>query len=194
MTFITHKILLKTFRKHRCLSKKHKPLTKTFRKHPRFSIKTKFLRYFQNTQNLNGNFSPNHKSAPDCTFTKRRQLREVSTPNRDVWRGAALSGTNQRRCVKTERRRRAVARPLWVVLRGGIGGFRIKSPYSDADTEMKISTNSQRPKPKDQKPIAFIIHKILSKTFRNYRCLSKKHKTLSKSFRKHRRLSKNTNL
>ena len=47
-------------------------------------------------------------SAPTRTFTKRRQLREVSTPNKDVWRGAALSGTNQRRCVKTERRRRAV--------------------------------------------------------------------------------------
>ena len=103
-----HKTLSKSLRKHRRLSKKHKPLTRTFRKHPRFSIKTKFLRYFQNTQNLNGNFSPNHKSAPDCTFTKRRQLSEVSTPNRDVWRGAALSGTNQRRCVKTERRRRAV--------------------------------------------------------------------------------------
>ncbi|MCX8612216.1 hypothetical protein J3U62_01525 [Gilliamella sp. B3773] len=31
--------------------------------------------------------------------------------------------------------------------RGLLGGFRIKSPYSDADIVMKISTNYQRPKP-----------------------------------------------
>ena len=106
-----------------------------------FSIKTKVLDISKISQNPYHSLPQKQTSSPDCTFTKRRQLSEVSTPNKDVWRGAALSGTNQRRCVKTERRRRAVARPLWVVLRGGIGGFRIKSPYSDADTEIKISIN-----------------------------------------------------
>ena len=33
--------------------------------------------------------------------------------------------------------------------RGLLGGFRIKSPNSDADIVLKLSTNQQRPKPVD---------------------------------------------
>ena len=108
LNFTKNQCPSKSFRNYRCLSKKHKPLTRTFRKHPRFSIKTKVLSISKISQNPYRYLSQKQTNAPDRTFTKRRQLSEVSTPNRDVWRGAALSGTNQRRCVKTERRRRAV--------------------------------------------------------------------------------------
>ena len=67
-------------------------------------------------------------SAPTRAFTKRRQLREVSTPNKDVWRGAALLGTNQRRCVKTERRRRAVEDRFGWCCEGVIRGISHKIP------------------------------------------------------------------
>ncbi len=116
---ITVLVLNKHTLNHKSKSKWICFLLRSFRKYLCFSIKTKVLDISKISQNQYHSLPQKQTSAPDCTFTKRRQLREVSTPNKDVWRGAALSGTNQRRCVKTERRRRVVVRPLWVVLRGG---------------------------------------------------------------------------
>ena len=109
-------------------------LLRSFRKHMCFSIKTKVLDISKISQNPYHSLPQKQTSAPDCTFTKRRQLREVSTPNRDVWRGAALSGTNQRRCVKTERRRRAVADRFGRCCEGVIRGISQKIPLIRTQT------------------------------------------------------------
>ena len=125
---------VKKFQKMQVFKQKHNPPTRTFRKHPRFSIKTKVLSISKISQNPYRYLSQKQTNAPDRTFTKRRQLSEVSTPNRDVWRGAALSGTNQRRCVKTERRRRAVEDRFGRCCEGVIRGISHKIPLIRTQT------------------------------------------------------------
>ena len=80
-----------------------------------------------------------------------------------------------------------IGKPLSAMLYGE-GADYAQSPSIRTLTSLgKNQSNSQRPKPKDQKTMTFITHKILSKSFRKYRCLSKKHNPRQK-------LSENTHV
>ncbi|MWN06079.1 hypothetical protein [Gilliamella sp. Pas-s95] len=72
-----------------------------------------------------------------------RQQSEVSTPNRDVWRGYVSPGANHSRCVKTERRRRAAVGHILQPKRGIAKGIRFNSLSSDVVTIAILSTQGQ---------------------------------------------------